>query len=140
MFQAVLRRCRPWSVLLLLSAVARAEAPAPSEVTWGLRWSAPSQCIQAPAVVRAVEERLGRAVFGPSAELVIDGQLQRSGTGWRASLIVVDHFGAVRGTREVKSVDERCPAIDGALTLVIAVMIDPNAALSSGESLPRPPP
>jgi hypothetical protein len=111
-------------VALLLLA-----APAP-DARWGLRWQAPKECIQPADLARAVEDKLGRQVFGPSPEFTVDG-VMRAGTSpkWRAQFTLVDASGAVQGTREVTSEQASCTAMDSSLALIVAVMIDPRVAL-----------
>ncbi|OJH39489.1 hypothetical protein [Cystobacter ferrugineus] len=123
----VLPRC----ALFLLLASAPVLAGPGSESRWGLRWSAPPGCIQAGPLARAVEARLGRTVFGPEPEFLVDGVLERGRpSGWKARLSLVDARGNVLGGREVSTAEEACSAIDPRLLLVIALMIDPSAALS----------
>ncbi len=109
-----------------------AAAPAPG-ARWGLRWVAPAECIQPGAMSRAVESRLGRPVFGPEPDFMLDGELFASTEPprWRARIALVDARGTLLGTRDVSSDDEACASIDASLALVMAVMIDPAAALGS---------
>ncbi|WP_224247870.1 hypothetical protein [Hyalangium gracile] len=124
----MLSRCA--LVLLLAGSAAAAEPRA--EARWGLRWSAPDPgCIQAAPLARAVEARLGRTVFGPEPEFLIDGVLRRGQpSGWMAALTLVDGTGRVLGSREVSTPEDACAAIEPRVVLVLSLMIDP-AALSS---------
>ena len=120
-----------------LVALWLAAAPGP-DARWGLRWKAPADCIQPADLARAVEEKLGRQVFGPSSEFTVDGVL-RSGASprWRAQFTLVDAGGTVQGTREVASDDLSCAALNPSLALIVAVMIDPRVALG-GQAVPEP--
>lgn len=116
------------TTLLLLSAPA-------SAATWGLRWSAPPGCIDAPALERAVEARLGKSVFGFSPDLRITGTLaQGEKPKWRANLALLDASDLLAGAREIESDAADCHALDEKLVLVIAVMIEPELLTQ-----PRPP-
>ncbi|MCY1083480.1 hypothetical protein [Archangium lansingense] len=127
----VLSRC---GVVLLLASGPALAGPG-SESRWGLRWNAGPGCIQAAPLARAVEERLGRTVFGPEPEYLVDGVLERGGpSGWKARLSLVDVRGNVLGSREVSTREEACSAIEPRLLLVMALMIDPTAALSGPAS------
>ncbi len=117
----------PFTLLALLAA-----DPAPA-ARWGLRWTAPADCRQAADVARAVEDRLHRPTFGPDPRFTVDGVVERVNAQWRARLTLVDAQGTVLGNREVTGTDEACASLDGKLTLVIALLIDPLAG-------PRPPP
>ena len=136
----------PVAVIALL--VAAEPAPTPG-ARWGLRWVAPAECIQPGALSRAVEVRLGRAVFGPQPDFLLDGDLIASDTSprWRARVALVDARGTVLGTRDVTTDDPLCGSIDASLALMMAVMIDPAAALGPTTTpaapvatAPEPPP
>jgi hypothetical protein len=130
----------PCAVLLFLVSGAAWAGPRP-ESRWGLRWNAEPGCIQAAPLARAVEGRLGRTVFGPGPEFLIDGVLERGRpSGWKATLSLVDAGGNVLGSREVSTKEEACPAIEPRLLLVIALMIDPSAAFSAPGGPPEPEP
>jgi len=132
---------------LMLLGVLAADAPA-EPARWGLRWSAPAECRQAADVARAVEDRLKHPSFGPQPRFLIDGVVERAGGQWRARLTLVDQTGSVLGDREVTSAEEACGSIDARVTLVVALLIDPSAALRAPEQpkqaeappLPPPPP
>jgi hypothetical protein len=136
-------RSRCVVVVSLLASGPVFAGPRP-ESRWGLRWNAAEGCIQAAPLARAVEERLGRTVFGPEPEFLVDGVLERGRpSGWKAKLSLVDARGNVLGSREVSTREEACPAIEPRLLLVMALMIDPSAALagpSPGSPEPASPP
>jgi hypothetical protein len=96
------------------------------------------ECIQPADLSRAVEDKLGRQVFGPAPELTVDG-VMRAGNSpkWRAQFTLVDANGAVQGTREVTSDEASCAAMNPSLALIVAVMIDPRAAFG-GAPVPEP--
>ncbi|HYO69180.1 MAG TPA: hypothetical protein VEU33_24180, partial [Archangium sp.] len=85
-----------WMAMLLLVGSGPVLAGPRPESRWGLRWNAEAGCIQAAPLARA--GRLGRTVFGPEPEFLVDGVLERgSPSGWRARLSLVDARGNVLG-------------------------------------------
>lgn len=117
---------------MVLSLLSTASPESPS-ARWGLHWNAPSECIQAAPLARAVEARLGRSVFGALPDVLIHGVLEpASPSGWSARLTLVDGRGAVLGSRDIDSATPACADIERRLVLVLALMIDPEA-LSSPE-------
>jgi hypothetical protein len=84
-----------------------------------------------------VERQLGRAaiVSAAQADLAIEGRVEKTAQGFRANVTLTNAHGETLGTRELESANSDCRALDGSLALVIALLIDPDAALG-----PRPPP
>jgi hypothetical protein len=118
-------------------------APATHDRTSSLSWirmPGAESCIPTQELARAVEARLARAVFvsASQGDVSIEGRIDRKGAAnhWHATIILRDSKGATIGTRDLDRVDASCSAINEQLALVIAVMIDPDAALSH----PTPPP
>lgn len=95
-------------------------------------------CVATQALARAVEERLGRRVFVSAAEadVSVEGRVERrKDKTWHAVIHVRDAKGALLGTRELDHKEPTCDGMTEPLALVIAVMIDPEAA-----TRPRPEP
>jgi hypothetical protein len=114
-----------------------------SSLSW-LRMPGSDSCIATQALARSVEERLGRRVFVSAAEadVSVEGRIEkRAGAsgGWHAVITIRDGKGALLGTRELDRPDASCSSMNDPLALVIAVMIDPEAKLSSSPP-PLPPP
>jgi hypothetical protein len=112
-----------------------------SSLSW-LRMPAAEACIATQALARSVEERLGRHVFVSAAEadVSVEGRIERRASGgWHAVITIRDAKGAVLGTRELDRPDASCTTMNEPLALIIAVMIDPEAKLSSSPP-PRPKP
>lgn len=123
------------SALLVFTLFAALPAQA---AEWGLKWNAPTGCIDAATLARAVESRLGRGVFTLSPSHRIDGLAEPSATGgFRVRLTVVDTAGNVGGSRELSTIKADCRALDEELVLVVAVMIEPKVG-PSGESVTPP--
>jgi hypothetical protein len=103
-------------------------------------------CIATQPLARAVEERLGRETFvsAAQADLSVEGRIEKKPKGgWRAVITMRDPKGALLGTREVERDDASCEAMSEPLALIIAVMIDPDAAMrpktEPAKSEPPPP-
>jgi len=89
-------------------------------------------CIATQALARSVEERLGRTVFvsAAQADVSVEGRIEkRKAGGWHAVIILRDAKGAMLGTREIDRPEASCEAMNEPLALIIAVMIDPHAAM-----------
>ncbi len=129
-------------MLLLASGSAAAEAGRTSSLSW-LRMPGADSCIATQALARSVEERLGRHVFVSAAEadVSVEGRIEKrgKGPGWHAVITVRDGKGALLGTRDVDRPDTSCETMSEPLTLIIAVMIDPDASLSGPPPAPAPP-
>jgi hypothetical protein len=134
---------------LLAAGRAHAGDPAPRTPSLGwVRLAGAETCAAPRAVAEAVEKRLGRAVFvAPTrADVAVEGRVERAGPsgGWRATITLSDERGAVLGTRELTSDAADCAALDAPITLALALMIDPDAALgpppAPAPAPPAPPP
>jgi len=124
------------ALLALAPRAARADpAPRTSTLSW-VRLPGAEGCIGSRALAVAVEHRLRREVFVPPsrAAVAVEGRVERTPDGFRAVITVSDEAGVPLGSREIRSAGPRCGAMDDDLVLVIAVMIDPEAALAP----PRP--
>src|SRR6185369_6409872 len=60
----------------------------------------------------------------------IEGGIQKSGAGYQATVAVSDASGRLLGRRTVRSGNPNCRSLDDQIAFVIAVAIDPNAALA----------
>jgi hypothetical protein len=88
-------------------------------------------CIGAAELAALVEQRIGRPVLqAPSrAQTSIEGRVAADGEdGWLAVIDVADRRGALVGRRELRVRGEPCSALDRPVSLIISVLIDPNAA------------
>jgi hypothetical protein len=130
---------------------ARAEPP-PAPRTASLAWvRAPGaeSCIGPRALTAGIEAKLGRqAITVPArADLAIEGRAERLGPvgPWRIAIAVVGEAGEVLGLRELGTEAQDCRTLDDEIALVIAVLIEPGAALpmptpAPAPRLPAPPP
>lgn len=130
--------------VLCWTSLVHAQAPATprtSSLSW-VRLPGAEECVATQPLARAVEERLGRTVFvsAAQADVSVEGRIEpKSKGGWHAVITLRDARGALLGTRELARDEKSCDAIREPLALVIAVMIDPDAALGP-RSAPPPPP
>ncbi len=114
-----------------------------SSLSW-TRLEGAQGCIGTRDLARAVEAILGHPVFvsASQAELSIEGRAEsRPGGGFRVVLSASNRSGELLGSRELSTDERDCGAINEPVALAIALMVDPDAALSSEPSAePKPPP
>ncbi|WP_437834389.1 hypothetical protein [Sorangium sp. So ce1153] len=107
-------------------------APRTSSLAW-VRMPGAEACVDARTLALAVERRLGRAAFVPPTlgDMAIEGRIERSREAgvWRATVRVFGAGGTAIGSREIEADQVDCRAIDDQLELVIALLVDPDAAL-----------
>ena len=128
--------------LLMGSAAANAEGgKRTSSLAW-VRLEGAESCIAAPALAQSVEARLGRKVFvsASDADITVEGTIGRAPkAGFRAQLRVTAKDGTILGSRDVETRAASCDAIDEKLSLIVSVLIDPDASLAPEETpLPAP--
>jgi hypothetical protein len=114
-----------------------------SSLSW-VRLRGAEACIGTRALAEAVETRLQRRVIvsAAQADLSIEGRVEPHAAprrGYRAVVVVSSPDGTVLGERTIETDESDCGALDEALVLVIAVMIDPEAALAPQPDEPDAP-
>lgn len=116
-------------------------------VTLGLtRGDGTETCLRGAAIERAVERRLRRRVFArnESPDLRIDVALAREADGaWSARLVLRGRSGAELGARELDTHAAHCSALDDALVLVVALLVDSpeaRAEVNAPSEAPAAPP
>jgi len=114
--------------LVLVATSALAEpAPAPHALRW-VRAPGAESCIDPDALSSALELHLGRALgSGGAAVRTIDGRVEPSDDGFRATLVVRDERGEALGERELVAIGE-CRRLDEPLVLVLSLLVDAYAA------------
>lgn len=140
---------KPWLLAatwaLFVPALAHAQDERTSSLSW-VRLPGAESCLTASALAASVEQRLNRKVFlSPSeADLDIEGSIgPRAGgdAGFVATLRVTSREGESLGERVVDSGEPECAAIDDELTLIVSLLIDPDAlAMPPPEPPPQPAP
>ena len=110
-----------------------------------LRWTRTARaegCVSAEELAAAVESRLNRKVFAGEGQpdLLIEGEVERAAKppAWRARIRTFDGAGVYLGERELTESGESCRALDDELALVVALIIDPDAAKSARAAPPAP--
>lgn len=124
------------ATLALLTGTAPAKGdptiahPPPAALSW-VRAPGAEECPAGPVVGAEVERVLGGPTLSPlaQAEMVIEGRVAPSAGGFETTLTLTLRSGAVLGTRTLASRDASCAAITREVALVVALMIDPEAAL-----------
>ena len=99
-------------------------------------------CIRSAALERAVERRLRRLVFArnDSPDLRIDVALARDADGaWSAKLVLRSRTGAELGARELDTHAAHCSALDDAVVLVVALLVDSPEARAQANAPPETP-
>lgn len=137
----MLRRVTPAAAVLgsvCVAGLACADDQRLSSLSW-VELPGAESCGGAPAIARAVEQRLGReALVSPAAATFsIEGRAERSGAGLRAVLVLRDHTGAQLGERELSSEGPDCNELREKVSLAVALMIDPDAAIRSPPQAPQ---
>jgi hypothetical protein len=112
--------------------------------TYALSWvygAEAHDCIRPQELARAVERRLGRAAIASMADatFVIDGRIERVDGDLAATIVLRAADGDVLGERRVTSRESDCHTLDRPLSLVVALIIDPDAARESSSIVDAPP-
>ena len=112
-------------VVLALSSGAHSVSAEPRGVTTLAltRSSSAQSCIDAAALTRSVEARLGRRAFARTAPLQLRVTLDRRGSNWVADLDLSDPVGPL-GERSLSTDAAHCSALDDSLALVVALLVD----------------
>ncbi len=114
-------------------ALAQDEAGRTASFGW-VRLPGAESCPSAQVIAQATEAVLGRDAFVSAADasLAIEGRAEAREGGFRATLSVSDAAGASVGERVVEA-DGTCEALLAPLSIVLAILVDPDAT-------PTPPP
>lgn len=138
-------------VAALLGTVLTAPPSALAQETGRFRFAwardeSAEHCPDGPTIAREVTRRLGRDPFVTDDAPSIEASVRRDGPRWTAHLVVRDASDASLGVREFTSDAPDCGPIAAAITLGVALSIDPAAALrpppppTTPPSPPSPPP
>jgi hypothetical protein len=115
------------------SGQAETEAPPSDAERYSLSWVRDEGAEACPAradLAREVTKRLGRAPFDENAARSIEIQVAHGPRGFESLTRVRDATGKVVGRRELVSEEAGCESIFSATALAVALLIDPEAALS----------
>ncbi|MDP3278216.1 MAG: hypothetical protein Q8Q09_23720 [Deltaproteobacteria bacterium] len=98
------------------------------------------RCPPQSTVQERIVQRLGHDPFASDAPQQIEAIVTREPLVWRAVFFVRDEHGVLQGTRELVSEARECGPVVSAISLAIALAIDPEAALRpSPPEVVRPP-
>jgi len=131
-----------WLVVVLCVVVASTHhAMADAQARHALHWTrAPGaeRCIDAATLTAAVEARIGRSVFTTDRDpaVTIEGHVRPGDRGWHVTVTV--RGADTAGERELDEPAPDCRALDDALVLVIALIVDPDAVMRE-PAPPQPP-
>jgi hypothetical protein len=119
---------------LLAWPTAPTAAQSKSALSW-VRTEGAEQCIGSVELGKRVERLVGpMLVAAPEGQVSVEGRIAAvkapGARGFVAEIVIADASGKILGTRQLKSEHDDCRAIDDKLAFVIAVAIDPNAALA----------
>ena len=101
-----------------------------------LRSSEASQCPGQAEVQRLVQMRLGRDPFAANAPRTIDASIDVKGGLWHVELSVRDTEGPVEGRRVFDVRADSCTQVVEAVSLAVALAIDPNASFTIDPAVP----
>jgi hypothetical protein len=119
---------------LLAAPGTPAAAQSKSALSW-VRAPGAEQCIGTVALGQRIERLVGpMLVSAPEGQVSVEGRIAPvkppGARGFVAEIVIADASGKILGTRQLKSELDDCRAMDEKLAFVIAVAIDPNAALA----------
>jgi hypothetical protein len=88
-------------------------------------------CVGPIELGRRVEGIIGPVLVSASGgQVAVEGRIDRVGERYVATIAVSDAGGRLLGRREVQGAANDCRALDDSIAFVIAVTVDPNAALA----------
>ncbi len=117
------------------TATSASVEPERYSLSW-VRGEGAESCPARADLAREVTKRLGRVPFDEQAERSIEIQVGHGPRGFETLTRVRDPKGQVVGRRELVSEEPSCDPIFSATVLAVALLIDPEAALSSEEKRP----
>jgi hypothetical protein len=135
---------RRLTLVLLVVAIVASRPAAAADVTYSLGWTrmpGAETCIGAGALARGVEALLGRSawVAASSADVQIEGFVEKKAAGWHAHLVLIDAKGEVLGQRDVANEEPACASLDQPLTLMLGLILDPRLLISEPGAQPSSP-
>lgn len=126
-------------VALLVVSPQTSQASEPVRLRWS-RGQGAESCPDQDELARRVTSRLGFDPFTAAASRSIEGYVEVQGRAWVAHLALRDPSGRWSAERTVPAEADDCVALADAVTLVIALSIDPDAALRPVPSASSSPP
>ena len=123
-------RLRLVAVFLCMAGPALARAQTKTALSF-VREPGAEGCIAALELGQRIERVVG-PVLGSASEgqVSVEGRVARSPDGFAATIVIADRSGQILGRRELRTRSGNCHALDDQLVFVVAVAIDPDAALA----------
>jgi hypothetical protein len=130
--------------IALTTCEARAQEEAPERIPSAeLSYDASPGCIERPELEAAVSTQLGRQVFEQGGDIAVRVVVRREGQEWAVSVELARADGTALGSRRLRQRGEDCRGLDGALALVLALLLDAGdeeIVVEAPEPPPRPAP
>ncbi len=101
-----------------------------------VRSAGADSCPDARRIAPEVTRRLGRDPFRLEADRTLEVLIAREPSRWRGDIVLRDATGAAVARRTIDSDSPECDALGRALSLALALAIDPDAADASAERRP----
>lgn len=121
---------RGWAVAFLLVCSSASAQSGGVDLSW-VRSSDAASCPSATTLRQDVRSRLGYDPFTSPANVFLEGTVEHQNGVWTVRLFKRDATGALVGERELSSEAEECTGLAEAITLAVALAIDPEAALAN---------
>jgi hypothetical protein len=125
--------CRVFAALVLCGAWL-ASAPAHAQTKSALGWvrmRGAEECIGTAELASRVERLVGPVLVSASrAQVSVEARVAPVREGFEAIVVVADASGRTLGERRLHSASSDCRELDDSLVFVIAVAVDPDAALA----------
>jgi len=115
----------------LVASVARAANDTDNYRLVWIRGANAADCPEQSVVEGQVRLRLGRDPFVLDANRVIPVRVSSDGTSWHVHLAVQDNIGTALGQRVLDVNADNCEEVVTAVSLAIALAIDPNVSLEA---------
>jgi hypothetical protein len=128
-----LQRAAACCALCWVAIVPSARAADNASKTFALNWvrePGAEGCVSSQVLARMLEQVVGPVLRQPAdANVAIEGVVRRiEGGGFRVGIRVTNAEGAILGERELANAAPLCSALTPSLLLVLAIIIDPDAA------------
>jgi hypothetical protein len=111
------------ALVALSAALVRAQ-PADTPPIAVLSYEGDVECVERGELAASVESQLGRTAFAESGEIAVRVAVHRDGAEWTAAVELARADGTALGSRRLRQRGGECRGIDGALALVLALLLD----------------
>ena len=122
--------CVFWLASLVVLAAFGVESEDMFRLVW-VRGANASSCPGQLEVERQIRSRLGRDPFELDANRIIHVRVSSDGALWHVHLTVEDTLGTALGQRILDVAADNCAEVVDAVSLAVALVIDPNVSLQA---------